>query len=68
MRRCYMSYELLQKYLRQTIACELLFYDYRINRYHITHKGTAFLEIFDRTRDIQNELESRKKILADMLG
>jgi predicted transcriptional regulator len=67
MRTCYISYELLQKYLNYTTICGLLFYDSRTNKYHITSKGTQFLDYFHQYLDTESELVLKKRLISDML-
>lgn len=67
MRTCYISYELLQKYLNYTTICGLLFYDSRTNKYQITSKGTQFLDYFHQYLDTESELVLKKRLISDML-
>jgi len=67
MRRCYMSYELLEKYLHQIIKCALLFYDHRSKAYHLTTKGGQFLERYHQYTVIEDDLISKRKKIANML-
>jgi predicted transcriptional regulator len=48
MRRCYISYNLLQKYLSYATISGLLFHDHRSNEYHVTSKGIRYLDYFDQ--------------------
>jgi predicted transcriptional regulator len=67
MRRCYISYNLLQKYISYATLSGLLFHDHRSNEYHITSKGLQFLDYFDQFRDTESELESKKSLISKML-
>ncbi|HEX6281473.1 MAG TPA: winged helix-turn-helix domain-containing protein [Nitrososphaera sp.] len=67
MRTCYISYELVQKYLNYTTICGLLFYDSRTNKYHITGKGTQFLDYFHQYLDTESELVLKKRLISNML-
>ena len=67
MRTCYISYELLQKYLNYTTISGLLFCDPRTNRYHITSKGTQFLDYFYQYLDTESELVLMKRLISNML-
>ena len=67
MRRCYISYNLLQKYLSYATISGLLFYDHRSNEYHITSKGIQFLDYFDQYRDTESELAVKKSLISRML-
>ncbi|MDQ3848547.1 MAG: winged helix-turn-helix domain-containing protein [Thermoproteota archaeon] len=67
MRRCYMSYNLLQKYLNYATVRGLLFHDHSSNEYHITIKGTQFLDYFHQYLDTENELVLKKRIISKML-
>jgi predicted transcriptional regulator len=67
MRTCYISYELLQKYLNHATISGLLFQDPRTNKYHITSKGTQFLDYFDQYLDTENELVLKKRLISTML-
>jgi predicted transcriptional regulator len=67
MRRCYISYNLLQKYLSYATLSGLLFHDYRSNEYHITSKGIQFIDYFDQYRDTESELALKKSLISKML-
>jgi predicted transcriptional regulator len=67
MRTCYISYELLQKYLNYTTISGLLFYDSITNKYHITSKGTQFLDYFHEYLDTESELVLMKRLISNML-
>jgi predicted transcriptional regulator len=67
MRRCYVSYNLLQKYLNYTTISGLLFYDHRSKEYHITSKGTQFLDYFHQYLDTESELVLKKRLISKML-
>jgi predicted transcriptional regulator len=67
MRTCYISYELLQKYLNYTTICGLLLYDSGTNKYHITSKGTQFLDYFHQYLDTESELVLKKRLISNML-
>jgi predicted transcriptional regulator len=67
MHTCYISYDLLQKYLNYASISGLLFYDPRTNRYHITSKGTQFLDYFHQYLDTESELVLKKRLISNML-
>jgi predicted transcriptional regulator len=67
MRRCYISYNLLQKYLSYATISGLLFHDHTSNEYHITSKGIQFLHYFDQYRDTETELALKKSLISKML-
>lgn len=67
MRRCHISYNLLQKYLSYATVSGLLFHDHRSNEYHITSKGTQFLDYFHQYLHTENELVNKKRIISKML-
>jgi predicted transcriptional regulator len=67
MRTCYISYDLLQKYLNHATISGLLFRDPRTNKYHITSKGTQFLNCFHQYIDTENELAHKKRLISNML-
>ena len=67
MRTCYISYELLQKYLNRATISGLLFQDPRTNKYHITSKGTQFLNYFHQYIDTEIELAHKKRLISNML-
>ncbi len=67
MRRCYISYNLLQKYLSYVTISGLLFHDHTSNEYHITSKGIQFLDYFDQYRDTETELALKKSLISKML-
>ena len=67
MRKCYISYNLLQKYLSYATISGLLFHDHRSNEYHITSKGMQFLDYFDQYRDTESELAVKKSLISGML-
>ena len=67
MHRCYMSYNLLQKYISYATLSGLLFHDHRSNEYHITSKGVQFLDYFDQYRDTESELAFKKSLISKML-
>ena len=67
MRRCYISYNLLQKYLSYATLSGLLFHDHRSNEYHITSKGIQYLDYFDQYRDTESELALKKSLISKML-
>ena len=47
MRRAYISYNLLQKYLRYASVSGLILYDHRLNEYQISSKGIQYLTYFN---------------------
>ena len=67
MRRAYISYNLLQKYLSYATLNGLLFHDHRSNEYHTTSKGIQFLDYFDQYRDTESELALKKSLISRML-
>ena len=67
MRRCYISYNLLQKYISYATLSGLLFHDHISNEYHITSKGIQFLDYFDQYRDTESELALKKILISKML-
>ena len=67
MHRCYISYNLLQKYLSYATISGLLFHDHRSNEYCITSKGIQFLDYFDQYRDTESELILKKRLISEML-
>ena len=67
MRRCYMSYNLLQKYLNYATVRGLLFHDSRCNKYLTTSKGIQYLDYFDQYRDTEGELVLKKRLISEML-
>jgi predicted transcriptional regulator len=67
MRTCYMSYDLLQKYLNHATISGLLFRDPRTSKYHITSKGTQFLNYFHQYIDTEIELAHKKRLISNML-
>jgi predicted transcriptional regulator len=67
MRTCYISYELLQKYLNYATISGLLFCDSTTNKYHITSKGTQFLVYFHEYLDTESELVLMKRLISSML-
>jgi predicted transcriptional regulator len=67
MRRCYINYNLLQKYLSYATLSGLLFHDHRSNEYCITGKGIQFLDCFHQYLDTESELELKKRLISMML-
>jgi predicted transcriptional regulator len=67
MRRAYISYNLLQKYLGRASVSGLLWYDNRSNQYQITSKGMQYLDYFNQYRDTESELVIKKSIISNML-
>jgi predicted transcriptional regulator len=67
MRTCYISYDLLQKYLNYASTSGLLFRDPRTNKYHLTSKGTQFLNYFHQYIDTESELAHKKRLISNML-
>ena len=67
MRRCYISYNLLQKYLNYATVRGLLFHDSRCNKYLTTSKGIQYLDYFDQYRDTEGELVLKKRLISEML-
>jgi predicted transcriptional regulator len=67
MRGAYVSYNLLQKYLRYASVSGLIFYDHRSNRYQITSKGMQYLNFFNQYRDTESDLALKKNMISKML-
>jgi predicted transcriptional regulator len=67
MRRCYISYNLLQKYLNYATVSGLLFHDHRSNEYRLTSKGIQYLDYFNQYRDTESELALKKSLISKML-
>ena len=67
MHRCYISYNLLQKYLNYATVRGLLFHDSRSNKYLTTSKGIQYLVYFDQYRDTESELVLKKRLISEML-
>ena len=67
MHTCYISYDLLQKYLNYATISGLLFRDPRTSKYHITGKGTQFLSYFHQYIDTASELAYKKRLISNML-
>ena len=67
MHRCYISYNLLQKYLNYATVRGLLFHDSRSNKYLTTSKGIQYLDYFDQYRDTESELALKKSLISRML-
>ena len=67
MHRCYISYNLLRKYLNYATVSGLLFYDHRSNEYLITSKGVQYLDYFHQYIDTKDELVLKKRLISKML-
>jgi len=67
MRRAYISYDLLQKYLGYASVSGLLLYDPRSNEYQISSKGMQYLDYFNQYRDIESDLALKKSMISKML-
>lgn len=67
MRRAYISYNLLQKYLHYASVSGLLLYDHRSNEYQISSKGIQYLDYFNQYRDIESDLALKKSMITKML-
>jgi predicted transcriptional regulator len=67
MRRTYMSYNLLQKYLSYASVNGLILYDHRSNEYQISSKGIQYLDYFNQYRDIESDLALKKSMISQML-
>ena len=67
MHRCYISYNLLQKYLNYATVSGLLFHDHRSNEYRLTSKGIQYLDCFNQYRDTESELALKKSLILKML-
>ena len=67
MRRSYMNYNLLQKYLYYAASSGLLVYDHRSNEYLITSKGIEYLNYFEQYVETREELVLKKRLISRML-
>ena len=67
MRRAYISYNLLQKYLTYASVSGLLIYDHSSNEYQISGKGIQYLDYFNQYRDIESDLALKKSMISKML-
>ena len=67
MRRAYISYNLLQKYLSYASVSGLILYDHRSNEYQISSKGIQYLDYFNQYRDIESHLALKKSMISQML-
>ena len=67
MRRAYISYNLLQKYLSYASVSGLILYDHRSNEYQISSKGIQYLDYFNQYRDIESDLALKKSMISQML-
>lgn len=67
MRRAYISYHLLQKYLNYASVSGLLLYDHRANEYQISSKGIQYLDYFNQYCDIESDLALKKSMISQML-
>lgn len=67
MRRSYMSYNLLQKYLYYAASSGLLVYDHRSNEYLITTKGIQYLDHFEQYIETKDHLVLKKRLISSML-
>jgi predicted transcriptional regulator len=67
MRRAYISYNLLQKYLSYASVSGLLLYDHSSNEYQISSKGIQYLDYFNQYRDIESDLALKKSMISNML-
>jgi predicted transcriptional regulator len=67
MRRTYISYNLLQKYLSYASVNGLILYDHRSNEYQISSKGIQYLDYFNQYRDIESDLALKKSMISQML-
>ena len=67
MRRTYISYNLLQKYLSYASVNGLILYDHRSNEYQISSKGIQYLDYFNQYRDIVSDLALKKSMISQML-
>lgn len=67
MRRSYMNYNLLQKYLYYAASSGLLVYDHRSNEYLITSKGVQYLDHFEQYVETKDHLVLKKRLISSML-
>ena len=67
MRRSYMNYNLLQKYLYYAASSGLLVYDHRSNEYLITSKGIQYLDHFEQYVETKDHLMHKKRLISSML-
>ena len=67
MRRSYMSYNLLQKYLYYAASSGLLVHDHRSNEYLITTKGIQYLDHFEQYIETKDHLVLKKRLISSML-
>jgi predicted transcriptional regulator len=67
MRRSYMNYNLLQKYLYYAASSGLLVYDHRSNEYLITSKGMQYLDHFEQYVETKDHLVLKKRLISSML-
>ena len=67
MRRSYMNYNLLQKYLYYAASSGLLVYDHRSNEYLITSKGMQYLNHFEQYVETKDHLVLKKRLISSML-
>ena len=67
MRRTYISYNLLQKYLSYASVNGLILYDHKSNEYQISSKGIQYLDYFNQYRDIESDLALKKSMIYQML-
>jgi predicted transcriptional regulator len=67
MRRAYISYDLLQKYLSYASVSGLILYDHRSNEYQISSKGLQYLDYFNQYCDIESDLALKKSMISQML-
>ena len=67
MRRSYMNYNLLQKYLYYAASSGLLVYDHRSNEYLITSKGIQYLDHFEQYVETKDHLMHKKRVISSML-
>jgi len=67
MRTCYISYNLMQKYLRYSVENGLVFGEPRSNRFQITRKGMQYLTYFEQYRDTESQLAIKKKAIFEIL-
>jgi predicted transcriptional regulator len=67
MRRSYMNYNLLQKYLYYAASSGLLVYDHKSNEYLITSKGIQYLDHFEQYVETKDHLVLKKRLISSML-
>jgi predicted transcriptional regulator len=67
MRTCFISYNVLQKYLRYSVENGLLFFDSSSKMFCVTSKGIQFLDYFEQCLDTESELQNKKRLIYRIL-